>query len=192
MQKLIRELSKLPSVGVRTATRLATHLVCTDSPLIMDLSHALLDAKESIQLCEECYSLTESTMCNLCSNPHRDEKILCVVEKPTDVYAIEKMGYFRGKYHVLLGVWSPLQGTKTDHLTLESLFERVQQNGVQEVILATSATVQGDATALYIAQELAESGVSCTRLAQGMPKGGELEYTDEVTLARAFEGRKSF
>jgi len=191
MQKLIHELSRLPSIGEKSATRLAYHLVQNDKKLAEDLSVALRATVGTVQLCSCCFHLTDTELCKVCSDKERDGTILCVVEKPMDVIAIERMGEFRGLYHVLHGQWSPLRGKDPDQLKIKELVERVKQGEVSEAILATSSTVEGDATALYIARLLAPLGIKMTRLAQGIPKGGELEYADDITLSRALSGRSS-
>ncbi|MDC0359089.1 recombination mediator RecR [Oligoflexia bacterium] len=191
MEKLIRELAKLPSIGEKSAIRLAYHLVNDNRDLAGTLSHAIIDAAQSVQLCECCFFLSDNHLCSVCKNSSRDESLICVVEKPMDLAAIERVGEYRGLYHVLHGVWAPLKGQGPESMKLTELLERVDNGVVQEVILATGSTVEGDATALYIAKLLEERGIQTTRLAQGMPKGGELEYADEVTLSRAFSGRNT-
>lgn len=190
MKRLIQELSKLPSIGEKSATRLAYHLVQNDRELSTTLAETLIEAAGAIKLCERCFYLTENSLCSICTNLSRDESLLCVVEKPTDLIAIERVGEFRGYYHVLHGLWAPLRGQGPESMKLEQLTNRCKDNKeIKEVILATSSTVEGDATALYIARILEELGLQTTRLAQGMPKGGELEYADDITLSRAFSGR---
>ena len=189
MQKLVRELSRLPSIGEKSASRLAYHLINNDKALSRSLAEALGKAVDAVKHCNLCFFLTEGEQCTICSNPSRDSSLLCVVEKPMDLIAIERVGEFRGLYHVLHGVWAPLRGQGPESIRVAELMERVKKGDVKEVILATSATVEGDATALYIAQLLAALKVRATRLAQGIPKGGELEYADEITLSRAFSGR---
>lgn len=189
VQKLVRELSKLPSIGEKSATRLAYHLVANDPDLSDSLADALRAAKQSVGLCEECYFLSEHPRCSICTNPSRDRSLICIVEKPMDLISIERMGEFKGIYHVLHGIWAPLRGLGPETMRLEELVERVKREKIEEAILATSSTVEGDATALYIARILGELGVKNTRLAQGVPKGGELEYLDDVTLSRALAGR---
>jgi len=191
LQKLIRSFSRLPSIGEKSATRLAYHLVTKEKELAQSLAAALTEAIEQVRLCDRCFGITDQKRCRICADPLRDERILCVVEKPMDIVAIERVGEFRGLYHVLHGLWAPLKGAGPSSLMLEPLLERVTQEQVEEVILATSSTLEGDATSLYIAQLLQPRNVRCSRLAQGMPKGGELEFTDELTLSRAFAGRSS-
>lgn len=189
VQKLIRELSKLPSIGEKSATRLAYFLVNTDRSVAKSLAEALERSAHDVVHCNTCFFLSEKPQCAVCGDPVRDQSVICVVEKPMDVLAIERMGEYKGTYHVLHGVWAPLRGQGPETLKLAELVGRVKAGGVKEIILATACTVEGDATALYIARLVNELGVTCTRLAQGMPKGGELEFADDVTLSRALTGR---
>lgn len=189
LQKLIREFSKLPSIGEKSANRLAYHIVANDRKLANSLAEALLAASKEMKLCKTCFFLTDRDECEVCENPNRDRTLVCVVEKPMDVVAIERVGEYRGVYHVIHGVWAPLRGQGEEDLKLSELMARVKSAEVQEVILATSSTVEGDATALYIAKMLAEVNVKASRIAQGIPKGAELEYADDVTLSRAMHGR---
>ncbi len=191
MLRLVRELMRLPSIGEKSATRLAYHLINNDRSAALALSEALRRSAESIRLCEQCYFLTEERLCSICRNQARDAGTVCVVEKPMDLLAIERVGEFKGYYHVLHGLWAPLRGQGPENMKLAELISRVEGGGVREVILALSATVEGDATSLYIAKLLGDHQIPATRLAQGIPKGGELEYADEVTLSRAFAGRSS-
>jgi recombination protein RecR len=191
LQRLIKELSKLPSVGEKTATRLAYHLIANDRDLARSLGAALQQAAQEVRLCERCFFLSEEPLCSLCRNTSRDPSVLCVVEKPVDLVAIERGGEFKGLYHILHGLWAPLRGQGPDSMKLKELMDRVRGGSVSEVILATSATVEGDATALYIGRMLADLGIKTTRPAQGIPKGGELEYADDVTLSRAFAARNT-
>ena len=190
MLKRIRELTKLPSIGEKTATRLAYHLLTVDPKLATTLGVALNDSVASIRLCENCFFLTDAPLCSICTNPSRDSSILCVLEKPMDLVAIERMGDFKGHYHVLHGLWAPLRGMGPESMKLNELVARLQKGTVKEVILATGSTVEGDATALYVGRLVSDLGIPVSRLAQGMPKGGELEYADEITLSRALAGRQ--
>ena len=190
LQRLIRELSKLPSIGRKSAARLAYHLVQNDPQTIEPLAEAMLSAKRTLRLCSVCQFMCETERCSICNSKGRDESLLCVVEKPVDVVSIERGGDYRGLYHVLHGLWAPLKGMGPESMKLKELEKRLEPGTVKEVILATSATVEGDATAMYVAKLVGEKGVSSSRLAQGLPKGGELEYADEVTLSHAFAGRK--
>lgn len=187
----MRAFTRLPSVGEKSASRLAYHLVSKDRQGASNLAQAIVDALASVVECQRCFGLAEGELCSICKDSGRDLSVVCVVEKATDVIAIERLGEFRGTYHVLRGVWSPLGGTATTDLTIDALCTRVAQNSVTEIILATSATIEGDATALYIGRLLSGRGIVCSRLAQGMPKGGELEFTDDLTLSRAFTARSS-
>lgn len=189
LQKLIKELAKLPSVGEKTATRLAYHLVANDRDLANSLGESLRTAAQQVRLCDRCFFLSEESLCSICKNSARDASVVCVVEKPVDLVAIERVGEFKGSYHVLHGLWAPLRGQGPDSMKLKELMVRIKSEPIKEVIIATSATVEGDATALYIGRLLADAGVSATRPAQGIPKGGELEYADDVTLSRAFAAR---
>lgn len=189
LQALIRELSRLPSIGEKSATRLAYFLISHGRANAPALADAIRRAAAEIKLCERCFFLTEENLCLICRNPNRDSSLVCVVEKPMDVVAMERVGEYRGVYHVLHGIWSPLRGQGPEDIKIHELVNRVKQGEIKEAILATSSTVEGDATALYIARLLNELNISVTRLAQGMPKGGELEYADDVTLSRALSGR---
>lgn len=189
MQRLISELSKLPSIGEKSATRLAYHLVSRNRDLATSLAAALSASVTGVRLCDQCFFLAEGAVCAVCANTSRDASLLCVVEKPMDVIAIERVGEYRGLYHVLHGLWAPLRGQGPESMKVKELLERLRSGSVREVILATSATVEGDATAVYLSRLIAELGIASTRLAQGMPKGGELEYADDVTVSRAFAGR---
>jgi len=191
LQRLVKELSKLPSVGEKTATRLAYHLVANDRGLAQSLGETLKQAADSVRLCDRCFFLSEESLCTICKNSSRDSSLLCVVEKPVDLVAIERVGEYKGLFHVLHGLWAPLRGQGPDSMKLKELMARIRVEPITEVIIATSATVEGDATALYVGRLLAEAGVKATRPAQGLPKGGELEYADDVTLSRAFAARST-
>ena len=189
MQKLVRELSRLPSIGEKTAARLAYHLLHDNRDLAVTLSETIKKAADTVRLCERCFFLSEEPLCSICRSDSRDAALLCVVEKPMDLIAIEKAGEFHGYYHVLHGLWAPLKGQGPETMKLKELSGRLANGRISEVIIATSSTVEGDATALYLARLIGEYGIRVSRLAQGMPRGGELEYADEVTLARALSGR---
>lgn len=197
MRRLINELSKLPSIGEKSAQRLAYHLLIRDRSDSLALAEAIREAREKTALCRECFSLCESEICRICAEGSRDNGVICVVEKPADVMAIERSGRYRGRFHVLHGLWSPVRGVGPEKTKIAELVARVkrisEQKGISEVevVLATSATVEGDATALYIARLLKEIGVRASRIAQGLPKGGELEYADDLTLSHALEGRRA-
>ena len=195
MRKLVNELCKLPSIGEKSAFRLAYHLLGRDKEHAFALADAIRVAREQTRFCEQCFSLTEDPLCSVCRNPKRIQTTICVVEKPADVIAIENAGGYKGLYHVLHGLWAPLRGIAPEGIRIHELIERLRHSEtaepVRELILATGTTVEGDATALYIANSVAEMELTMTRIAQGLPKGGELEYADEVTLVHALEGRQS-
>ena len=186
--RLIRALSKLPGVGEKTATRLAFHVLRAPDALAQELAQALTDVKERIRLCSVCMNLTEADPCSMCSDPRRDPKVICVVATAPDLYAIDRTGGFRGRYHVLHGVLSPLEGVGPDDLRIKELLARLSD--VNELILATSPNVEGEATALYLAKVCKPLGVKVTRIASGLAVGGELEYADGVTITRALEARR--
>ncbi|ASN80146.1 MULTISPECIES: recombination mediator RecR [Deinococcus] len=185
---LIRELSRLPGIGPKSAQRLAFHLFEQPREDIERLASALLEAKRDLHSCSVCFNITDSQKCDVCSDPSRDQNVICVVEEPGDVIAIERSGEYRGLYHVLHGVLSPMNGVGPDRLHIKPLLPRVQEG--MEVILATGTTVEGDATALYLQRLLEPLGADVSRIAYGIPAGGTLEYTDEVTLGRALTGRQ--
>jgi len=189
-EALVRELTRLPGVGRRTAQRLAVHLLRAEEHEAMDLSRAIADARSRIRPCERCFGFAEDGVCPICADTRRDEQLLCVVEAPQDVDPIERSGVYRGRYHVLGGALSPLDGVEPGDLTLDQLLRRVDEGPIQEVIVATNPTMTGEATAAYIAGLLRDR-VRVTRLASGLPVGGDLEFADEVTLGRALEGRRS-
>jgi recombination protein RecR len=187
---LIQALTKLPGIGEKTASRLAFHILGSSEDYCRELAQAVLDVKLKIRLCSSCLNITEDDPCRICADPARSDEILCVVEEPNDLYAIEKTGAFRGKYHVLHGVISPLDGIGPDEIRVEELIERLKSGKVQEVILATNPVVEGDATALYLSEQIKPLGVKVTRIARGIPVGGDLEYTDGATLTNALRGRQ--
>jgi len=190
IQQLIDELSRLPGVGPKSAQRLAFYVVKAPADDAKRLAEALLDAKEKIFFCRECGNVAEGELCRICRDPGRDSTVICVVEEPKDVAMVEKAGVIKGRYHVLGGAISPLDGIGPDDLRVQQLLDRVERNGVKEVILATNPNLEGNATAMYVAALLKPLGVSVTRLASGLPVGGDLEYADEVTLSQALEGRR--
>lgn len=192
LERLTYELSKLPSVGGKTALRLALYILRQPPEYARALSQALTDVVEKIRFCARCHHLSESEFCTICNDARREKQTLCVVEQSQDLMAIERTGSFRGVYHVLQGVLSPLDGIGPDKLTMNELFNRLRQEPVREVILATNHTVTGDATALYLAQKIRPSGIALTRLAAGIPVGSDIEYLDSLTLNRAFSSRQSF
>ena len=190
ISRLIRELAKLPGVGEKTATRLAFHVLRAPDSYARDLAVALTEVKEKIRLCSLCMNLTESDPCTLCADVRRDRKVVCVVATPPDLFAVERTGGFRGRYHVLHGVLSPLDGIGPDDLRLRELVTRLKDGEIGELIVATSPNVEGEATALYIAKTVKPLGVRVTRIASGLAVGGEIEYADGVTIARALEARR--
>ena len=187
--KLIDNFSRLPGIGRKTAQRLVFHLLSTDGELTYNLSDSLKDLKLKIKNCSICHGITESDPCKICSDPKRDDTILCVVENPYDVFVFEKINSFRGKYHILGGVLSPLDGIGPDDLNIDSLLKRLDQ-GI-EIIIATNPSVEGETTALYLAKILSDKNLSISKLARGIPVGSDLEYVDDATLIRAMEGRVS-
>ncbi len=187
--KAIKHISRLPGIGEKTAERLTMHLLAAPRLAVEQLTDSLLEIKNKVRLCSLCYSLSDSDLCNLCSDPARDHTLLCVVEQPADMVSIEKSGAFSGLYHILSGVLSPMDGVGPGDIKLRELWSRVEQGKVKEVILATSTNVEGEATAAYIAERLAKFPVNVTRIASGVPIGGDLKYVDQVTLKKAMETR---
>ena len=190
LELLIAELEKLPSIGLKSAQRLALHLLRVPKEDALRLAEAIRAVRERVGFCSTCGNFSETDPCALCGDPQRDGRVLCVVEHPGDVLALERTGQFRGRYHVLGGALSPLEGTSPEQLRIRELLARLRSGGVQEVILATNPNVNGEATALYLGRLLAPLGVKVTRIARGVPMGSDLEYSDLVTLARALEGRR--
>jgi len=190
IQELVDELSRLPGVGPKSAQRLAFHLVKAPPDEARRLADAIVQAKERMRFCRECGNLAEQDLCRYCRDPGRDPTVICVVEEPKDVAAIEKAGVIKGRYHILGGAISPLDGVGPDDLRVNELLERVERDGVVEVILATNPNLEGNATAMYVAALLKPIGVRVTRLASGLPVGGDLVYADEITLGQALEGRR--
>jgi recombination protein RecR len=190
VERLITELSKLPSIGPKSAQRIAFHVVRGRPDDARALAEALREVKERIRPCRRCFNLTESEECDICRDARRDQTVICVVEDPYDIGPMERTGEYRGLYHVLGGALSPLDGIEPEDLRIAELVERAEKEGTQEIVVATNPTTTGEATALFIAQELKEGPVRVTALASGLPVGGDLEYADEVTLGRAFAGRR--
>ena len=191
LSNLIAYLKKLPGIGERTAERLAFWLLKAPKDDVLGLAGAIAEIKEAIRFCSICGALADETLCALCSDPKRDPAIVCVVEAPDDLYAIERTGVFKGHYHVLQGVISPLDGVGPEELQIGPLEERCRSGDVREVILATNPTTEGEATALYLARRLRPLGVEVTRIARGVPMGGDLQYADKMTLGKAIEGRSA-
>ena len=190
VQDLIDELGRLPGIGPKSAQRIAFHLLAADAADVERLAHALTEVKSKVRFCEVCGNIAETPQCRICADPRRTSDILCVVEEPKDVVAIERTREFRGKYHVLGGAINPINGVGPDDLRIRELMTRLSDGTVTEVILATDPNIEGEATATYLARMLRGVGVPVSRLASGLPVGGDLEYADEVTLGRAFEGRR--
>jgi recombination protein RecR len=188
---LIEMFSRLPGIGPKTASRLTFHLLREPNGLALALSEALQALQSGTVLCERCFNVAEESPCPICADPTRDQGTICVVEEPLDVLAIERTGAFRGVYHVLHGALSPIDGVYPERLRIRELLERVKSSNLKEVILATNPSLEGENTAAYVQQQMVPLGVNPTRLARGLPVGGDLEYTDEVTLARALEGRRA-
>ena len=190
VERLITELSKLPSIGPKSAQRIAFHVVRSRPDDARSLAEALREVKERIRPCKRCFNLTEAEECDICTDTRRDPSVICAVEDPYDIGPIERTGEYRGLYHVLGGALSPLDGIEPEDLRIAELVERVGKEGTKEIVVATNPNTTGEATALFIAQELEDTPVSVTALASGLPVGGDLEYADEVTLGRAFAGRR--
>jgi recombination protein RecR len=190
IQDLVDELSRLPGIGPKSAQRLAFYMVKAPAEDAKRLAEAILAAKERVRFCKECFSVSEGELCRICRDPGRDPTLICVVEESKDQAAVEKAAVIKGRYHVLGGAISPLEGIGPDDLRVQELLDRVSRNGVREVILATNPNLEGNATAMYVAGLLKPLGITVTRLASGLPVGGDLEYADEVTLGQALEGRR--
>ncbi len=192
LERIIAELSKLPSIGKKTAQRLTFHLLKAPPEQAAALADAIRQLRERIRFCRDCFNLTEIELCPICTDVRRNRAVLCVVEEPNNLLAIERTGAFRGLYHVLGGALSPLKDVGPERLHINELVERVGREEVREVILATNPDVEGEATAVYLSRLLQPLSVKTTRLAQGLPVGGDLEYTDDLTLRRAIEGRRNY
>jgi recombination protein RecR len=189
IRKAIHSISRLPGIGEKTAERLAMHLLKAPRIEVEQLARSILELKNSVRLCAQCFGLSDAETCGICSNPARDTLLVCVVEQPADMVSIEKSGAFNGRYHILGGALSPLTGVGPNDLRIEELIQRIARQRVAEVILATSTTVEGESTAAYIIDRLHQSPVRITRIASGVPVGGDLKYVDQVTIKRALEGR---
>jgi recombination protein RecR len=191
IQDLIDELGRLPGIGPKSAQRLAFHLLQSDTADVQRLATALQRVKEQVRFCSVCFNVAEAEQCRICRDPRRSNELICVVEEPKDVVAIERTGEFRGRYHVLGGAINPLEGVGPDNLRIRELMARLAAGETKELILATDPNTEGEATATYLALILKPMGLTVSRLASGLPVGGDLEYADEVTLGRAFEGRRA-
>jgi len=187
--KLIKRLSKLPGIGEKTAERLAMHILRAPRKEAEQLSSSIVEVKDKIRLCSICFGLSDTDICNICSDPTRTSSILCVVEQPADMVAIEKSGAFTGLYHILEGVLSPMDGIGPDNIRIKELTSRIVKGGIKEVILATSTNLEGEATAAYIADRIENYPIKVTRIASGVPIGGDLKYVDQITLKKAMETR---
>jgi recombination protein RecR len=190
LAKLVGELRRLPGIGPKTATRLAYHIIAIDKERALSLAQAIVSAKENITYCSTCFNLTDQTPCQICRSEERDSHLLCVVEDPKDVEAMERTHEYHGKYHVLHGALSPMEGIGPDNLKMKELLTRLGTGDFQEVIMATNPDVEGEATALYLSRLLKPLGLKVTRIAHGLPVGGDLDYADEMTLSKALENRR--
>ncbi|MEX1126308.1 MAG: recombination mediator RecR [Acidimicrobiia bacterium] len=189
VQRLIDELGRLPGIGQKTAQRLAFHLLAVEEPDARRLATAIVDMREQVSLCSRCFNVAAGEECSICRDSRRDNTLVCVVERPQDVVVVERTQEFRGRYHVLGGSLSPINGIGPGQIRIDELRARIGIEGITELVIATNPTVEGDATAMYIARELKPIGVKVTRLASGLPVGGDLDYADELTLGRALAGR---
>ena len=190
VQVLIDELGRLPGIGPKSAQRIAFHLLKVSTDDVSRLAFALTDAKARVRFCVRCWNVADDELCPICSDDRRDPTMVCVVEEARDIVALERTGEFRGRYHVLLGAMSPLEGIGPEQLKVKELFARLQPEGIEEVILCTNPNTEGEVTAMYLARMLQPFGLKVTRIASGLPVGGDLEYADELTLGRALEGRR--
>ena len=191
VQDLIDELGRLPGVGPKSAQRIAFHLLKLPKDDALRLAKSIVEAKDRVAWCSRCFNLSEGDLCGICSDDRRDGHTICVVEEPKDLVAVEKTGEFKGRYHVLQGAISPIEGIGPDQLRVKELLGRIEPEGVTEVILCTNPNIEGEATAMYLGRLLTPLGLTVTRIASGLPVGGDLEYADELTLGRALEGRRS-
>lgn len=192
VERLISELAKLPGIGEKTAQRLAFHLINQPKEDLEDLSNSLLGVKDSIHLCPNCFTITDQEICEICSNPKRNQEVICVIEDTRDLYALERTHEFDGLYHVLHGVISPLEGVGPQDIKAKELIERLKDLPVKEVIMATNPSPEGEATAMYLKNLITPAGIKVTRLAKGVPIGADMEFVDEITLTKALEGRVEF
>ena len=189
IRKVIKHLNKLPGIGLKTAERLAMHLLSAPESEVFELSQSIGELKKTVRLCSQCFALSDSGLCRICSNPSRDNALVCVVENQADMVAIEKSGAFSGVYHILQGLLSPMDNIGPDDIRINELLSKVNRGNIREVVIATPTNVEGEATASYLSDCLARFSVSITRIASGVPMGGELKYVDQVTLKKAMEAR---
>jgi recombination protein RecR len=192
VQDLVEELTRLPGIGPKTAQRLAFHILKVDTADARRLAGAIVGVKEKTRFCARCFNISMTELCDYCTSDRRDPTLVCVVEEARDIEAVEKTGEFKGRYHVLGGAISPIDGVGPDDLRIAELLARIPSEGITEIIVATNPNVEGEATGMYLARLISPLGVKITRIASGLPVGGDLEYADEVTLGRAFEGRREF
>ncbi len=190
LENLINQFARLPGVGKKSARRLAYHIIRIEKDKAINISNAIIDAKDKLNFCQKCYNLTENDLCNICSQEKRDDKKILVVENYHDLYLFENLHIYNGLYHVLGGVLNPLEGIGPNSLKLEELFTRINKEDISEIIIGLNHSIEGDSTSLYINNHLTEANITITRLARGIPVGGEIEYTDEITLKQSFENRK--
>ncbi|MGH9064775.1 MAG: recombination mediator RecR [Acidimicrobiales bacterium] len=190
VQELIDQLGRLPGVGPKSAQRIAFHLLKVEKGDALRLAHAIVEAKERTSLCSRCFNVAEGELCGICADDRRDAGTVCVVEEPRDIVAVEKTREYRGRYHVLQGALNPIEGVGPDKLKVKELLSRIDAEGIAEVILCTNPNLEGEATAMFLARQLKPLGLRVTRIASGLPVGGDLEYADELTLGRAIEGRR--
>ena len=190
LQKLIDELGKLPGVGPKSAQRIAFHLIKLPEQDALSLANAIQEAKQKVRFCETCFNMSDEAICEICSDTQRDSSLVCVVEEPRDIVALERTREYKGLYHVLQGAINPIDGVGPEQLKIRELLERLKGNNLQEVILCTNPNIEGEATAMYLAKLIEPLGIQVSRIASGLPVGGDLEYADELTLGRALEGRR--
>ena len=190
LQKLIDELGKLPGVGPKSAQRIAFHLIKLPEQDALSLANAIQEAKQKVRFCERCFNMSDEASCEICSDTQRDSSLVCVVEEPRDIVALERTREYKGLYHVLQGAINPIDGIGPEQLKIRELLERLKGNTLQEVILCTNPNIEGEATAMYLAKLIEPLGIQVSRIASGLPVGGDLEYADELTLGRALEGRR--
>jgi recombination protein RecR len=185
----IAHLAKLPGIGEKTAERLAMYILRSPKDKVIQLARSLVEVKEKVRLCRQCFGMSDESLCRICADPTRDASVICVVEQPADMASVEKAGVFRGKYHILQGALSPMDGIGPENLRIKELLARIAAGGLEEIIVATSTSVEGDTTAAYLAEMLGPYSVNVSRIASGVPVGGDLKYVDQVTLKRALESR---